>query len=53
MMSGCRRENPIWRKTRVIPHDLDITNDRMVNGVTQDPELSSEATTCVVRRDDR
>lgn len=40
-------------ETRVIPRDLDITNDRIVNGVIQDPELSSEARTYVVRRDDR
>lgn len=40
-------------ETRVIPRDLDITNDRIVNGVIQDPELSFEARTYVVRRDDR
>lgn len=33
-----------------IPRDLDITDDRIVNGVTQDPELSSETSTCVVYR---
>lgn len=42
--------NPI-RRNHTRFHD--IIDDRIVNGVTQDPELSSEATTCVVCRGGR
>lgn len=44
--------NPIRRNHTRFHVILDITDDRIVNGVTQDPELSSEATTCVVYRGD-
>lgn len=44
--------NPIRRNHTRFHMILDITDDRMVNGVTQDLELSSEATACVVYRGD-